>query len=354
MASWEDSVLEGIRQLLELCWTHEPERIEQFLQCQYHNIWFRAFIHETVDYNNNYENLEYQGDAILKAVFPIMIMEMYPHLRESDMTNINNYYMSKNLQGQGELAMQMGLTEFIQVQAMDDFDITKLSVDVFESFFGALRMVGDKVGFGLGYIACYNMIKILFADVTIGDEIYGDAKTQSTQRLEQLGVHTAGKPTIKEFNEELGLRQHKVTLKIMPDQVTKLAEMGIKMPTTLAVVVSDPLSAARDEAYVKALAVLDKAGVTRKKAGEVSRTRKFNRIDSKIMTKTNAKAKRAGYSDLEFVNPTKTDTEKEYILLLIGKNKRGDKDILMSDVVLKGDGRTQNQVREDLLRKYVS
>ncbi len=71
-------------------------------------IWMIAFTHETVSMTDNYEELEFLGDAILKAVFPKYLMQRFPNLKKGDYTELNTAYMSKMMQAR--LSRELGLS----------------------------------------------------------------------------------------------------------------------------------------------------------------------------------------------------------------------------------------------------
>lgn len=142
-------------------------------------IWSRAFTHETVSPSDNYEDLEFLGDAILKAVFPKYLMKRLPHLHKGEYTELNVAYMSKIMQAQ--LSRKLGLGNYIRVTGIDKA-ILNLETDVFESFFGALDTISDNITPGLGFANCYNMILYIFKDVDIDEtKAQGSAKTQVIQ-----------------------------------------------------------------------------------------------------------------------------------------------------------------------------
>ena len=142
-------------------------------------IWTRAFTHETVSPSDNYEDLEFLGDAILKAVFPKYLMKRFPYLHKGEYTELNVAYMSKMTQA--ELSRKLGLNNYIRVKGLDR-SILNLDTDVFEAFFGALDEVSDLIFKGLGILNCYKMIIDIFKDFEIDESRgKGSAKTQVIQ-----------------------------------------------------------------------------------------------------------------------------------------------------------------------------
>lgn len=182
------------------------------------NVWVTAFTHETYDPSNNYENLEYLGDRVLKSVFPKYLMKRFPQLHKNDYTELDNIYMSKIKQS--ELATKMGLGEHLRYKGITGV-ILNLKTDVFESFFGALDTVSDAIAVGLGAVNSYNMIAHLFADLHIKvNARNGPAKTQVDQIFSRFDLpkprtHT---DTGKEF-----------IISISPVLVTCLEKQGVNV-----------------------------------------------------------------------------------------------------------------------------
>jgi len=180
--SERDKWLQGLQSLLDKVLTpiiSDTEMRKKFLTPDMMKIWATAFTHETVSPTDNYEELEYVGDGLLKAIFPKYLRKEFPCFNKADYTELNTAYMSKMVQAQ--LAKKLGLTEYILVKGIDKA-ILNLETDVFESFIGALDTVADIITDDKGFKYCYSMIHHLFEDIVIDEEkIKGSAKTQVIQ-----------------------------------------------------------------------------------------------------------------------------------------------------------------------------
>lgn len=215
-------------------------------------IWAQAFTHETVSPSFNYEDPEYSGDAILKAIFPKYLRRRYPKMHKNDYTELNNVYMSK--MKQAELSRKMGLDRYIRVTGMDRASLN-LETDVFESFFGALEEVSDNIVVptttmvsgvpvvtntttdGLGYLNCFNMIVHLFKDIVIDESrAQGSSKTQVIQIFVRFDL-----PRPIESVE--GERSTQITVTVAPGARSKI---GALVDNTI-------LGRNRDQKYDKAL-----------------------------------------------------------------------------------------------------
>ena len=67
----------------------EENEIKEFFNEINMPIWVNAFTHETYSPSENYEDLEYIGDAILKSVFPCYLRALFPKLNRAKYTEIN-------------------------------------------------------------------------------------------------------------------------------------------------------------------------------------------------------------------------------------------------------------------------
>lgn len=111
-------------------------------------IWIKGFTDSSYDNDtkNNYEILEYFGDKLLKIIFNDYIIERFPHLNTTDLTNIETTYMSAKgaVKGQIEYTKALGLDKYIRTNHLvfTESDNKTLG-DIFESFFGCIRAIGD-------------------------------------------------------------------------------------------------------------------------------------------------------------------------------------------------------------------
>ena len=204
---WRQNLASFLYDLLikaEIIETHEKN---VFFDDKNLKIWADAFTHETYSTTDNYEDLEYVGDAILKAVFPTYLRKLFPKLNRAKYTEINISYMSK--MQQGLLSRKLGLGQYIRVANEISANLN-LESDVFESFFGALFEVSNNVDNGSGYTCCFNMIIYLFNDITINEEshkganksivlqIFSRFKLENLQEIELLQNEQSEKYTLEE------------------------------------------------------------------------------------------------------------------------------------------------------------
>lgn len=349
-------------------------------------IWAQAFTHETASPDNNYEDLEFMGDAILKAVFPKYLRRRLPYLHKGEYTELNVAYMSKIMQAQ--LSRQMGLTEYIRVKGIDRA-ILNLETDVFESFFGALDTISDSLTEGLGFSNCYNMIVHIFQNVEIDEtKGRGSAKTQVIQMfvrfdlpkpkeqspgsevsvyaisslselLNAMGIsnpllghaiaandgdaeYSAYKQLVDTFIEaglitverekinSQGRRNIDFTVSLRKEHIDFLQRYGVKIDNpVIGYAEAATKKEAEFEAYTQAFNVLAQYGITTEWAEEAKRNFDLsNEFVAPFVPAAEERLKREGFQSMYFFIPRKTVTTKGAVVQLIGIHPNGQQEIL--------------------------
>mgnify|MGYP000911722572 CR=1 FL=1 len=359
----------------------------KYLEPNAMKIWARAFTHETVSPSDNYEDLEFAGDAVLKWAFPKYLRKRFPYLHKGEYTELNVAYMSKIMQAQ--LARNMGLGEHIRVTGMDRA-ILNLETDVFESFFGALEEVADSILDGLGAIQCYNMIVHLFQNIDIDEsKARGSAKTQVIQMFVRFDL---SKPQEQSPGSEISITAspemcqllnldrsyltkpiaHAIATKdkdaeyeaykqfvsflsdlkfitISEERISNQDRQGIDFSVSLrkehidflhsyGVDIANPVigyaiaptkKEAQFEAYSQALKTLESYGITTEWAEEAKQIRDFS--DPYVAQYTKAASERLardGFRSMYFFIPRKTVTQKGAIVQLVGTRPNGADEVL--------------------------
>jgi dsRNA-specific ribonuclease len=147
-------------------------------------MWKKAFTHETIDLNDNYEQLETIGDRVLELCFLKYLLRKFPDLSPQEITELKSKYMSKIYQG--TTSRKLGFGDWIRVGN----DISSISIleDVFESFFGALFEISDTIiGDGVGYVLSLKFLTLIFEDVKFDlSKAQGHPRSQIKEIFEML------------------------------------------------------------------------------------------------------------------------------------------------------------------------
>lgn len=377
-------------------------------------IWADAFTHETYS-ENNYEDLEFLGDAILKGVFSKYLIKRFPNYHKREFTELNVAYMSKMYNG--TLSKKLGLGPYIRSKS--DKASLNLEADVFESFFGALDTVADLVVPGIGNSLCYNMIVLLFQDVTISVEktkgapktlvqqIFSrfdlppvietsqgyqitvkisdpttlnylnrkatnqkiketytsiEANKKSTAEANVFGsfVHSLENAGIVSIREENTKKKgenvtFKVTLNEAQLQFMKSNNINIASIRNgiLATATEPTKTGAENAAYKLALEKLDSLGVNPKWAERVKHDQDFLQFDPQTMKRAKDKLKSNGFEEMHFFISRKTANDMGSWIQLIGTRKDGSTSILSS--IYTSDSKESYKLpKRELVYKYIN
>ena len=318
---WLQKLQAFINALLTPIIKTQDER-NQYIDSKAMKTWTTAFTHETFSPSDNNEDLEFQGDAILKAAFPKYLRARFPYLHKNYFTELNVFYMSKV--EQGKLAIKMGLGDYLRVKGLDQV-IFNLQTDLFEAFFGALDVVSDSIVQGLGFANCYNMIIHLFSTIDI-DEANGkgSAKTQVQQIFKRFDLGN-----VKEITEEYGTT---VTFSV------KLTDEQMDFLATYTVIIENPIIAsytaytkkeADVEAYKIALETLANYGINTDWAEDAKKVRDFSdEVMAPYMPSFTQRLKSEGFVDKAFIIPRKTLTKQGAVVQLVGIRDNGQKELI--------------------------
>jgi dsRNA-specific ribonuclease len=221
-------------------------------------MWKKAFTHETIDLNDNYEQLETTGDRVLELCFLKYLLRKFPDLSPQEITELKSKYMSKIYQG--TTSRKLGFGDWIRVGN----DISSISIleDVFESFFGALFEISDNIiGDGVGYVLCLKFLTLIFEDVKFDlSKAQGHPRSQIKEIFEMLKLE----PEIQEITtNEKGTN---VVLSITDqtfNDLIELEKMDKNCSTVIGIGFGPYKTNAVNLAYSNALEYLEGLGITR-------------------------------------------------------------------------------------------
>lgn len=329
---------------------HDQAERNRYLNSDAMIIWASAFTHETVSPSDNYEDLEFLGDAMLKAVFPKYLMNRLPYLHKGEYTELNVAYMSKMMQAQ--LSRNMGLGEYIRVTGIEKA-ILNLEADVFESFFGALDTISDSLFFGLGFANCYNMIIHLFKDIDIDESKgRGSAKTQVIQIFVRFDL-----PKPQEIVDDSDRHNIKFSVRLPEENLNFLRNYGVEITSPIiGHGEASTKTEAQYKAYTDALETLARYGITTRWAEEAKQIRDFS--DPAVAPYVEAaeiRLKQNGFERMYFFIPRKTVTPKGAIVQLIGVRANRKDEVLSSEYALVSDRENSYRNAKALVvRNYAS
>jgi dsRNA-specific ribonuclease len=303
-----------------------PDNIERnrYFSDEYMKIWEKAFTHESANpnANSNYEDIEYLGDAVLKCEFPKYLIATFPTLHKRDYTELTRVYQSKTEQAKYANFMKLG-KYVLSVSGPSN----SVLGDLYESFFGALSTISDKISRGYGSINCYNMIVYLYKNTEMKwVEKTGAIKTQVQQIFTRFAL------PIPEDTEEYDNVKSLYTRHIIlsPRHLAFLKNYDVDLPQMkIGVGVGRTKEAAENNAYTAALAYLNSFGITTEWATTARQIADFytpeispynDRLDDKLV--------KNGYTFKYFAAAANTRVKTGETIELIGVHADSTKDIL--------------------------
>ena len=320
-----------------------PDR-EAYLQNNFLTYWVQSFTSKTVDPQFNYEVMEMLGDRLMKAAFADYIIQRISNITESQLTELQNYYLVKTQQG--PLAQRLGMGNYIRTVG----DVTvNLLEDVLEAFFGALFRVSEEVAGGLGYYNVFQMIVAFYGQEPIEEQLQvvkgGTSKTIVVQTFPRLHLD---RPIENSFRTAEGLTEFTLTLK--PSAREFFEGMGITLPPVIGRGRGKSKRAAENTAYTEALNLLRQRGISEQWIEEQRNIIAFDRPEyQQYLPMARERLQREGYVRMSFSSPPATTTTYECIVQLMGERANGKKEVLASTQACK-----IQQGRVEVLRKYAN
>ncbi len=133
--------------------------------------WLACFTHSSANpnVNKNYEAVESVGDKTMGYCFKFYIKVKEPGATEERMNNLDQKYMSKDFQSKLSNAMHLNKWMISDKNLVDRMDTSE---DLLEALCGTVDtlLYMRKGTLGLGVIVIYNLMKLLFDDITFTSE----------------------------------------------------------------------------------------------------------------------------------------------------------------------------------------
>jgi hypothetical protein len=266
----------------------------------------------------NYESLEKIGDTFSKAAFNQYLHDKFPDIDEVELTEITNYYLSKNQQA--EMALSLALPTMLRTYLDKN---THIFEDLMEALYGALMKIGsDAHSPGVGYLYTYNLTKSLYDGINIDRSLSaGREKTSIKEIFDKLGWG--------QVIEQWDQAKEEFKVKVPGRAIEELRQIQIDIPDgVIGVGQAHSKSAASSRAYKSADEFFTSVGITREWADQQKNARSPNIEEQQLEAQALEKAKSQGIESLDVATVRTTVRDKYY--QLIGTDANGRKFVLMT------------------------
>ena len=285
--------------------------------------WIRAVMHETVNAQHNYEQLEAMGDRYAEASFINFVYQNYPDSSPEVINALVNEYLATGFFS--EFSRQLNLPAW----TLSDFFVDdNIAEDVMEAWFGALYLSAESYqpGFGLRVVnvfvnAIYSDLDLMANDVGIGSK---------ATKHEQYNLG----PGVKLYSSSEEIRDNifKYIIKINPKAVEYFRSKGIntsQIKTNLSIVgVGGTKKTAKNDANNKLYAYLKQFGISYEWMSQLARKDKLTGYpkNNELLAQVRMKALREGITNVDYKT---VDKDGPYIgYILFGERADGSKVIL--------------------------
>ena len=176
---------------LEPLGAEEYHQIEERLQYTFNDqdLLARALTHRSVPTENNlndYERLEFLGDAVLDLAIAHLLLEAHPEAKEGELSKMRAALV--NTSSLAEIARHIELGKFIRLSrgelANGGANRPSILADVMEAVVGALYREG-------GFLKALDCARTLFGDM-VNDVTPRDPKTELQEALHSIGSDAPG------------------------------------------------------------------------------------------------------------------------------------------------------------------
>lgn len=135
----DSKTLDSLEQIFEI----RPEQTENFKKALIHGSYTKE---NNIDSLENYERLEFLGDAVLKLCVSEILYKKFPNYLEGNLTKIRSIVVSDNMLAQ--IAREVGLSKLIilgkQEEKMGGRDKTSILACALEAILGAYHLEGKS------------------------------------------------------------------------------------------------------------------------------------------------------------------------------------------------------------------
>ena len=222
------------------------EDVAKMLKPSGYKVFRKAFTHASIDINENYEVLELLGDAKLDAAFKDFLYFKFPSVSSPQIfTILDTFFLSKSYLAQ--LSDKYHLSDYIITKEPLTIDDKE---DLFESFLGALFVVGDKE------------IQRHMGDVYVTEFVHKVFEKEDVQ-VEDFAKYKSFVSVLKETYDRKAWGSVRYIEKSIPGFGFFVSV--IKDGVTIGKGEDKIIKNAREQASEKALKYLEKQGITTKR-----------------------------------------------------------------------------------------
>lgn len=333
----------------------DDETFIRFLNQDAMRVWVRAFTHETWNLLLNYEELEFLGDAVLKYIFPAYLMRTFPNLDKEDLTNLNNYYMSKTVQP--KWAIILGLNKLVRVKGLD-ISNWYINTDIFESFFGALVTIGNSIApfFGVciaGYVLEYYLDLSKNKEFQISlEHRSGPPKSVVLQIFSRVQLD---KLNVSKSENSKGVWAYRVSLTKPQNDFLRGKNFFLDQTSWSG---SDPVDKkAEEKAYINAQTYLNSKGITTEQAIEWKREIEMEPLKAEL-EQAMRKGEKNNILGFEFKQSRKAKVEGQgatiQLIAIINRDSKLRKEIVATKFIDTYQEDALKQGRKELLEEFIN
>jgi dsRNA-specific ribonuclease len=319
--------------------------VSAYLAPEFQPLWIRAFTHETVDPENNYELFEYKGDRTLDYAVNEYIMRRFPNATKGQYSNMKSALVSKS--GLQAVNREFGFSSY----AITFKSTRHLNEDLVESFLGALVEVSDRLVFGLGYLNVYNFVVWYFNQRNLSMEVQGKNpyRTLVQQVFSRLFTQERVSSMLQEEITHPG-EDTLVALVLSPQARSRLAQKFNKRFPEGPLGTGQALDkkVATTMAYESAYSALRAQGVTEDWAEAESLRMDFEAVGPEY-ERALAKARAAGYTDIVLFKSVNMTDRAGTMAILVGVRPDGKR-----ETIAVGEGTTRTEAIRAAVVAYAS
>lgn len=270
---WRENLKNFLRYELLPRATTNPTVLDRLVDDEAMKTWMTVFTSETYNptISENYEELELLGDRLLGALYTRFMMESYPSITRSQMSEFINRYLAKSFQAQ--LSGSLGVGKHIRSRMKNT---THMLEDVLEAIFGGIWITGDLIKQGAGAGLAYNLLVSLYENVEVDWSItLGNPKTRVKEIFEAMNwIDPKLQQKVPEEVNEDGKGNVIFSVLFNSIAMNQLRAFGISVTSQIvATAIESTKKKASDAAYVLAVRNLENMGITKEWVSQLRETR---------------------------------------------------------------------------------